>query len=92
MNEVIWKFEIPAQTNSQVELPHGCEILSIGSQGDSVFMWGKFPEEYKDRLDTREFEVYGTGHPIPVGVNRKFIGTVHMMGGSLVFHIFEKVS
>lgn len=92
MNEVIWKFEIPAQSNSQVELPHGCEILSVGSQGDSVFMWGKFPEENQERLDTREFEVYGTGHPIPGDVKRKFIGTVHMYGGSLVFHIFEKIS
>jgi hypothetical protein len=55
-------------------------------------MWGKFPEEYKDRLEPREFEVYGTGHPIPGDVKRKFIGTVHMYGGSLVFHIFEKLS
>jgi uracil DNA glycosylase len=92
MNEVIWKFEIPVQTNCQVQLPHGCEILSVGCQEDSVFMWGKFTEEYKDRLDTREFEVHGTGHPIPVGVDRKFIGTVHMWAGSLVFHIFEKLS
>lgn len=91
MNEVIWKIEIPAKGDSSIEIPHMGEILSVGSQGDFIYMWVKFPEEYKERLDIRHFEVYGTGHFIPGGINRKFIGTVHLYGGSLVFHIFEKV-
>lgn len=91
MNEVIWKIEIPAHEISSIEIPHMGEILSVGGQGDSVVIWVKFLEEYKERLDIRHFEVYGTGHSIPGGINRKFIGTVQLYGGSLVFHIFEKV-
>ena len=91
MNELIWKFEVPAQTNVSIELPHQGEILSVGYQGDFIYIWVKFSEEYKDRLDIREFEIYGTGHPIPSGVKRKFIGNVHMYNNTLVFHIFEKI-
>jgi hypothetical protein len=34
----------------------------------------------------------GTGHPVPVGmgVDRKYISTYQLSGGSLVFHVFER--
>ena len=91
MSELIWKIEIPASGSSSIEIPHMGEILWVAGQGDFVYMWVKFPEEYKERLDVRDFEIYGTGDTIPGGVNRKFIGTVQLYSGSLVFHIFEKV-
>lgn len=41
-------------------------------------------------IETRYFEVYGTGHPIPDdGKFRNYIGTCQFMQGCLVFHVFE---
>lgn len=48
----------------------------------------------KDEVNiNRCFEMFGTGHFIPQSefIGRKYIGTVQIYGGSLIFHIFEKI-
>jgi len=84
VSKTIWKFEVRPKTMTQ--LPEGAEILSAASQGDSIFIWAVVdPEAPKSG---RLVNVYGTGHDIP-DYPGKFIGTVMLYGGSLVFHIFD---
>jgi hypothetical protein len=94
--ETIWKFEIEPKDGPIIEvmMPKGAEILSTGSIGDSVFVWAKFNMEQTLESEPRYFEVFGTGHNIPVdmGIDRNFIGTTFMYGGSLVWHIFERIN
>lgn len=41
--------------------------------------------------EDRFIEIFGTGHPVgyDMGVDRKYISTYQLNGGSLVFHVFE---
>lgn len=70
-------------------MPVGSEILSVQTQFDSPQLWALVnPSE--TRKETRVFKSYGTGHPIPENPG-KFIGTVQIHSGSLIFHVFEAV-
>ena len=85
----IYKYEL--YFGRTVYLPKGAKILSVGCQGDGLFLWAEV-DPNETRKEARLFIVYGTGHDIesPEKV-RKFVGTALMHGGSLVWHVFEKV-
>jgi hypothetical protein len=88
--ETIWKIKI--RHMEPVEVPKTSEVLSVAAIGDDIFAWVKFDQKFKDVTYPMYFEVFGTGHDIPVdmGIDRKFIGTTLMYGGNLVWHIFER--
>lgn len=83
----VWKFSVPENDIFTRWMPRGAIILSIAEQHGDACMWAevdpKAPEE------TRSFRLAGTGHPMPSNEKRRFIGTVPLHGGSLVFHLFE---
>lgn len=86
----IYKYEIlPGQS---IPLPKGAAILSVGAQGDNMFLWAMIDPHEDVVSQVRCIEVYGTGHNIPEQDSLVFIGTVMMRGGSLVFHVFERTS
>jgi len=43
----------------------------------------------KNNDSYRDFRWYGTGHPVKDNPGR-YIGTVQMLDGKLVFHLFEE--
>ena len=91
MNQTIWKFILPIDGKSVVSMPTNSEILTVQMQGADICIWALvYPEHGKVE---RTFEVFGTGHPIhsDMGIERKYIGTIQMYGGDLVYHIFERL-
>lgn len=80
----IWKFTLTELM--QVSMPTGARILHVHEQNAVMRLWAVV-DPAKDR-EIRRFHVVGTGHPIPEKIGA-YIGTVHMRGGELVFHIFE---
>ncbi len=90
MDYRIWKYEIKIDDKIQIEMPEKAEILSVQVQKGIVCIWALVDSENK--TETRYFEVFGTGHKVPVdmGISRKFIGTFQIYGGDLVFHLFER--
>ena len=90
MKKQIWKFVI--EGSGSFPIPGGAEILTLQMQGDNPCIWALVdPSKEKE---FRNFEVYGTGHNIhcDMGVERKYIGTFQISGGSLVFHLFERIN
>jgi hypothetical protein len=96
MAYVIYKYEIhpPAygwggEYTSRVRMPHDAEILSVGTQGDKIYVWAKVTQDNPPDFCHRRFEfvVMPTGVPIPDGLHT-FMSTVHLPNG-LVFHIFR---
>lgn len=90
MKKTIWKFEITPNVN-YIMMPIGAEILSVQTQNENPCIWALVePDNGKEE---RYFDVFGTGHEVycDMGVDRKFIGTFQMQGGSLVFHLFERL-
>lgn len=83
--KTIWKFIL--QPECKVEMPAGAELLSVNAIGDDICLWAKVdPAAPKV---SRSFVAFGTGHDVP-DESLAFVGTALMLGGALVFHIFER--
>lgn len=90
MQQTIWKFPLEVTDKQFINLPKGAEVLAVQTQNEEPCLWALVnPNEPKEE---RCFETFGTGHPVPVGmgVDRKYISTYQLSGGSLVFHVFER--
>jgi hypothetical protein len=68
-----------------IEMPKGAEILKLMVQDSfNVCIWAKVDPEME--IESRRFEVIGTGHPFN-DTNKQYIGTYQ--DGPFVWHIFE---
>jgi len=91
----IWKYVL--KPTCELEMPKGAQILSVqtqqqmnvgsGAQSEEVCLWALVdPAQPKE---TRRFSVFGTGHTVLTDVGMRFLGTVQLELGRLVFHVFE---
>lgn len=89
MEKTIWKFELITTDKQTIEMPIGAEILTVQTQNETPCLWALCDPTVQKEM--RSFEVFGTGHPVryDMGVDRAYIGTYQLQGGSLVFHVFE---
>lgn len=84
----IFKYEIPIEDEFTLKLPHSSQILSFQCQKGKPYIWVLHPEN-KPLVD-HHFSLIGTGHHIkPCECN--FIGTVQLLGGDLVYHLFQRL-
>lgn len=82
----IWKYPIPIDAYFELEMPQGARILTVQMQYNEPQLWALV-----DKMAPREprlFRLAGTGHPID-DPRLNYIGTIQMMEGQLVWHIFE---
>lgn len=88
MTKTIWKFALdPLNDVMSINMPKGAEVLSAGVQSGIVHLWAVVdPEADKE---PRAFLAVGTGHLTFDDLGR-FVGTVMLFDGQLVFHIFEQ--
>lgn len=87
MSMTIWKFTL--EPVCELQMPEGATVLSVGVQGENICLWAMVnPDAPKV---TRSFVGFGTGHEVTDATCLEFIGTALLHGGSLVFHIFEKM-
>jgi len=90
MKTTIHKFAIEVDDKQKVKMPQGARILSAKLQNGRVVLWAMVEPE-KETVE-RIIHIFGTGHPVTTPYHKlRFIDTVLMMGGSLVWHIFEEV-
>lgn len=86
MSKTIWKFKLGV--NCVVEMPEGAEILSIEEKDSDIYLWAMVDPGAKKI--NRNFAVYGTGDEVKSGNDElQFIGTVLLLAGQFVFHVFE---
>jgi len=92
--KTIWKFEVIGDIYGKLKLnmPKEAEILSVQIQNERPQIWALVNDEAE--IEERFFEIFGTGHNITgdMGVERKYIGTFQLYNGTLVFHLFERIS
>ena len=85
--KTIWKFVLPVEDFVGFEMPRGAQILTVQVQNNQICMWALVdPTAPKDR---RHFQVVGTGHPFKNWQQCNYIGSVQMLQGELVFHVYE---
>lgn len=81
----IWKYEL----NPQIlfyDLPRGAKILSAREQNNKICFWAAVDTDQPN--EPRKMMVFGTGHVMPAEPMR-FVGTAHLGGGALIFHVYE---
>jgi hypothetical protein len=85
MAATIWKFPLPIGDVVDVPMPEGARVLTVAAISDAPFLWA-IVDPYAPVVD-REFVIRGTGHPL--GDVGAYLGTFIVLGGTLVFHVFE---
>lgn len=87
MSKTIWKHNLIPGIN-RLEMVADAEILDVQIQDGKPVLWELHDGE-SNYKETREFEIFGTGHEIPdIEESRKYISTFQLPSG-LVFHVFE---
>ena len=86
----IWKFEL-GPNNLKIMIPAGANLLTAQEQHDQICVWAEV-----DTTAPKEevlFEVFGTGHVMPeaMGLDREYVGTAQIQGGSFVFHVYRVI-
>ena len=82
----VWKFTIDPFDTVDITMPEGSQILTLGVQNQEVQMWARVDPDA--RPVTRRIAIAGTGHT-RIDMDGPYLGTVQLLGGSLVFHAFD---
>lgn len=84
-NQSVFKWPMPSPLLGEVthEMRRGHRIVHLAVQDDELQMWSVGP--WDGPIETRTFEVHGTGHDIPG--DRVYVGTVQ--APPFVWHVFE---
>lgn len=84
----IWKFVLRPGV-VELDMPIGARTLTVHEQRGQCCLWAEV--NIKMPATKRQFEVYGTGRPLENLTDsiRRYVGTVYMDGGELVWHVYE---
>lgn len=92
MTRTVWKYPIPVEDTFTLDLPTGAEVLTVANQGHpltgaDLHIWALVDPAASP--EPRAFRLAGTGHPIDTDAPLRYVGTVIMLSGSFVVHLFE---
>ena len=87
----IFKYPLEVTDYQTIEIKSPAILLSAVEQNGQIVMYAIVDDlEYGIPVDVR---IIGTGNPIKEDIeNYKFLGTVSLMGGRLMFHVFASHS
>lgn len=91
--KTIYKYELEITGEQTLEMPSGAMMLHLGVQGNTPVLWA-LVDPTCTTPSRRTFETFGTGHKIPLGNNRQYIGSYQIQnqpGARFVGHVFEKL-
>lgn len=90
---MIHKYPLDIVGAQKLALPVGAIVRHVGVQaddhGERIRLWAEYAIEAIPVRTMRTFAIYGTGHLFDPAPGDTYIGTVHMRGGALVFHVYE---
>jgi hypothetical protein len=85
----IYKYPIEVVDEQIVKMPQFSKILTVQLQRNHVCIWAEV--ETDEPIVDYELFIFGTGHEIPPYLKKRYIGTFQLLGGDLVFHLYEKL-
>ena len=86
----VYKYPFPMQDRFTISLPWNADILCAQVQKGIPKIWALVNP--KNSLQERHFRLAGTGHPIKLSSNLKYINTLQLNEGTLVLHLFEMLN
>ena len=88
MDMVVYKYLLKdGITVQDIEMPRGAEILHAGNQFEHICLWAVVDPSEKN--EKRRIGVIATGQHFD-DAGAEYLGTVHLQGDSLIFHVFEQ--
>ena len=81
----IFKYII-SQGEQIIDMPRGAKLLSIAEQRNNIVLYALV--DPTNPIAKRRILVVGTGWGFSVNIE-KFIGTVNLVDGELMFHVFD---
>jgi len=81
----IYKYPIPVDDRIVIKMPEGAFVMSVQMQKSEPQIWVLCNPDKP--LKERIFYLFGTG--MEVSQEFVYLGTFQMLGGSLVYHLFE---
>lgn len=87
--KTIWKYELETLDLFGLDMPRGAEVLTVQMQKGKPCLWAVV--DTGNDKENRTFAIHGTGHDVNNADSKKYIGTYQLMGGDLVFHMFELI-
>lgn len=85
--KAIWKFDLEILESQEVRMPEGARVLSVENQMERLVLYA-LVDTQAPKME-RTVHIRGTGHPIaPRLIQAEFIGTVKMVDGALMWHVF----
>lgn len=85
--ERVYKYSLTIDDWTMVRMPQGAEPLCVQIQDGEPRLWARVNIANTPVL--HHIRIAGTGHDLGSNVGR-YIGTIQMMGGDLVFHVFAE--
>lgn len=86
--KTVYKYSLDITNEQVLALPVGAVILSVANQHEGIVMYALVDKNVKG-LQGQKIYIHGTGHEV-YGENLAFIGTVELLGGRLMFHVFRE--
>lgn len=85
----IYKYGLKTTDVQTLKMPKGARILCVQTQRDEPQLWAEVDTDAPD--ESRVIETFGTGHHMRagMGVERSYVGTYQLRGGSFVYHVYE---
>lgn len=83
----VYKYLLRVTDEQHLDLPDGAGIIAVQTQQDQVCLWALVDPACPPVR--RRILMFGTGHTVPDAGPLKYLGTVQLHGGVLVFHVFE---
>jgi len=87
MQQRIFKYLLD-QGEQVINMPCGSTILSVDEQNDEIVLYAMVNPDVNPVSAGRRILVVGTGWEFSLNVE-KFIGTVKLEYGALMFHVFD---
>jgi hypothetical protein len=87
-----YKLEIIGEQQNIV-VPKGSKILTAQTQCNEIYLWALVPRN-SITTESKTIQIYeteGTMSQTP-NIEYKYISTVQLFGGSIVYHIFECIN
>ena len=82
----IFKYPLLALYKCEIMMPEGAKVICVQIQNDQPVIYALIDDTKP--LRNRQFRIVRTGHTIDFDMEG-YIGTFQVLGGGLVFHIFE---
>lgn len=87
--KTIWQYPLDITDVQTIGMPEGAEIISAQMQGSQLCLWAIVIATRA--VTPRIICIFGTGDEMFTAAEYSPIDTVQMAGGSLVWHVFERV-